>query len=226
MRLPFSTEQFFAVFAEYNVAVWQAQFALLFLGLMAVGLVLWPPAQSGFIVSAILAALWAWLGLVYHLLFFTRINPLAFAFAAVSLAGALAFLWWGVFRRKLRFERPVGWRTWVGGGLLIYALLLYPALSWLAGHHYPTLPTFGLPCPTTIFTFGVLAFLARPYPWQVFVVPALWSVMGGQAAFLLSVPQDLGLLVAGILGLMLALGSRSGISHEHSSSSGRSQPAG
>jgi hypothetical protein len=58
-------------------------------------------------VSAILVALWAWLGLVYHWLFFTRINPLAFVFAAVSLAGALAFFWRGIFCRKLRFEHPV-----------------------------------------------------------------------------------------------------------------------
>ena len=226
MRLPFSVEQFFAVFVQYNTAVWPAQVVLLALGLIAVGFVFWPGARSGTIVSAILALLWAWLGVVYHWVFFASVNPLAIAFAILSLVGALAFVWWGVIRRQLRFARPARWRAWTGGALLIYALLVYPALSWMAGHHYPALPTFGLPCPTTIFTFGVLAFLARPYPWQVFVVPVLWSLIGGQAAFLLSVPQDLGLLVAGALGVILALNSRVGVPRGRSNSSGRGHASG
>lgn len=226
MRLPFSVEQFFAVFVQYNTTVWPAQCVLFALGLIAVVLVLWPRARSGSIVSAILALLWAWLGVVYHLMFFTAINPLAIAFAVLSLVGALAFVWWGVIRRRLQFARSARWRAWTGGALLIYALLAYPALSWMVGHHYPALPTFGLPCPTTIFTFGVLAFLARPYPWQVFVVPVLWSLIGGQAAFLLSIPQDLGLLVAGALGVILALNSRVVVPRANSNSTSRGHAAG
>lgn len=226
MRLPFSVEQFFAVFVQYNTAVWPAQVGLLALGLIAVVFVLRPRASSGPIVSAILALLWAWLGVVYHMGFFRPINPLATAFAILSLLGALGFVWWGVVRPQLQFARPATWRAWTGSTLLIYALLVYPALSWMAGHHYPALPTFGLPCPTTIFTFGVLAFLARPYPWQIFVVPVLWSLIGGQAAFLLSVPQDIGLLVAGVLGVILALNSRVGVPQGSSSSSGRGHAAG
>ncbi len=227
MGLPFTVEQFFAVFEQYNNAVWPAQVVLLLLALVALALVLWPRAQSGVMVSAILSAFWAWLGVVYHLVFFSRINPLAFAFAVVSVLGSLAFLWWGVIRRRVRFERASGWRAWAGGLLLAYALAVYPALSWLAGHPYLASPTFGLPCPTTIFTFGVFAFMARPYPRLLFVVPVLWSVIGGQAAFLLSVPQDLGLLVAGVVGVILAwLSSRPGASHEHASPASRSQIAG
>ena len=87
MRLPFSVEQFFAVFVQYNTTVWPAQCVLFALGLIAVVLVLWPRARSGSIVSAILALLWAWLGVVYHLMFFTAINPLAIAFAVLCLVG-------------------------------------------------------------------------------------------------------------------------------------------
>jgi hypothetical protein len=65
------------------------------------------------------------------------------------------------------------------------------------------MPTFGLPCPTTIFTLGVLAFLATPYPRSPFVVPILWCAVGAQAAILLGVPQDFALVVAGIVGLAL-----------------------
>ena len=165
-------------------------------------------------------------GVVYHWVFFTAINPVAIVFAVLSLVGALAFVWWGVIRRQLQFARSARWHAWTGGALLIFALLAYPALSWMAGHHYPASPTFGLPCPTTIFTFGVLAFLTRPYPWQVFVVPVLWALTGGQAAFLLSIPQDLGLLLCGVLGVILALNSRAVVPRSSSNSPSRGHAAG
>jgi hypothetical protein len=92
--------------------------------------------------------------------------------------------------------------------LVVFALAIYPAWSVYAGHAYPELPTFGLPCPTTIYTIGLLAFLVRPYPRTPLVVPVVWSFIGGQAAFLLSVPQDLGLVVAGLVGLVLLMRSK------------------
>jgi Na+/H+ antiporter NhaD/arsenite permease-like protein len=88
MALPFTADQFFAVFASYNHAVWPAQCALLLLALIAVVLLLRPGAQSGVIVSTILAVLWAWIGIVYHLAFFSRINPAAYVFGIGCIAGA------------------------------------------------------------------------------------------------------------------------------------------
>lgn len=203
--LPFTREQFFGVFADYNAAVWPMQWLLTGLALLAIGLVSVPKRWSGRAIAAILAFLWAWIGIAYHWLQFTRINPLAYAFAALALAGSVLFLWHGVIRQAMRFAWRADWRGVGGGALLIYALFVYPAWSWLAGHRFPETPTFGLPCPTTIFTLGMLAFLAAPLPRSVFVVPLLWSAVGVQAAFLLGVPQDLGLGVAGLVGLALVL---------------------
>ncbi len=202
MDLPFTAQQFFAVFGQYNLAVWPMQIVLAALALAAIGaLVLaWP--WSGVAIAASLALLWAWLGIGYHLAWFTRINPLAWGFAALSLAGALVFAWHGLARRTLRFGAVRRPRAIVGIALLVYALLAYPVWSHLGGHRYPEMPTFGLPCPTTMFTFGMLAFLLPPYPRGVLVVPILWSAVGTQAAFLLEVPQDLGLGFAGIAGLV------------------------
>ena len=59
------------------------------------------------------------------------------------------------------------------------------------------IPTFGLPCPTTIFTAGVLM-LATPRAPGLSIVPVIWSAIGGSAAFLLGVPADIGLPIAGI----------------------------
>src|SRR5689334_6714460 len=152
MILPFTPEQFFAVFRAYNEAMWPAQVFLLALALVAIGLIAVPQVWSGIAVSAILAFLWAWLGLAYHLAFFASINPLAYVFAAGSVAGALVFLWQGVVRRRLEFRFTHTARTFAGISLVLFALIAYPAWSVWAGHRYPAMPTFGLPCPTTLFT--------------------------------------------------------------------------
>ena len=208
MQLPFTIEQFYGVFREYNTSVWPAQILLVALAVVAVALVVVPRRWSGAGISSILAFLWAWLGLAFHLAFFTGINPGAYVFAGVSLAGAVIFLWQGVLRRKLEFRVVRSFRTVVGLILIVFALIMYPVWSHYAGHLYPAIPSFGLPCPTTIFTVGMLAFLVAPYPRSPFVVPVLWCLVGVQAAFFPGVPQDLGLGIAGIVGIVLLARSR------------------
>lgn len=208
MQLPFTIEQFYGLFREYNSAVWPAQVLLVALAVVAVAFVVVPHRWSGASISAILAFLWGWLGIAYHLAFFTAINPAAYGFAGISVAGAVVFLWQGVFRRRLEFRVTPGARTVAGLILVLFALVLYPAWLHYSGHLYPAIPTFGLPCPTTIFTVGVLAFLVAPYPRSIFVVPVLWCFVGVQAAFLLGVPPDLGLGVAGMVGIVLLAKSK------------------
>jgi hypothetical protein len=94
-------------------------------------------------------------------------------------------------------------RTASGVALVVFALVVYPAWSVRAGHGYPAMPTFGLPCPTTLFTIGVLALLVAPYPRSPLVVPLLWCLVGAQAAFLLGVQPDLGLLAAAAVAAFL-----------------------
>jgi len=208
MKLPFTAEQFFDVFRLYNETVWPAQIALTLLAVAAIALYLLPLAQSGRLISAILALLWTWTGIAYHLLHFATINRAAFAFGAVFLAGAAAFLWAGVVRGRLAYTSASGLHRLLGGVLLVYALLVYPLLSDLLGHAYPEAPTFGLPCPITIFTIGMLCLLATPFPKYVLVAPLLWSAVGSQATFLFGVYADIGLLVAGIVALYLLVEPR------------------
>lgn len=199
MNLPFTVAQFYEIFSVYNQSVWPAQIVLLGLAIVAALSVVIKRPWSGVAVSAILALLWTWLGLAYHFAFFTQINPMAYAFGAISLIGGLIFFWQGVVRRKLQFAVSRGWRSAAGFALIAFALVVYPVWSVLAGHAYPAMPTFGLPCPTTIFTIGMLALLGPTSGRAVYIVPLLWSFVGGQAAFLLGVPQDLGLIVAGLI---------------------------
>lgn len=60
-------------------------------------------------------------------------------------------------------------------------------------------PTFGLPCPTAIFTLGLRLFSVKPVARWVFIVPLLRAAVGSSAAFQLGVIEDLGLPAAGIV---------------------------
>lgn len=203
MKLPFTVEQFFGVFRDYNAAVWPMQGLLVALALAALVAVLRPRPWSSVVVCAILATLWAWMAVAYHLAFFARISPAAYGFAVLSAVGAAVFAWQGVVRRRLVFRWVPGLRAAAGIGLIVFALAVYPVWSAWTGHAYPATPTFGLPCPTTIFTIGVLCFTARPSPRSPLIVPVLWCLVGAQAAFLLDVPPDLGLIAAGATGIAL-----------------------
>ena len=201
MNLPFTPAQFFAVFTSYNEAVWPMQIILVLVAVTMAAAVLRFPERAGRIVSAGLALLWCWLGLGYHLAFFWAINPAAPLFAAISLAGSGAFLWLGLFKTSLRFQAGLNGRKIAGLAVIIFALAIYPAIGALLGHHYPAAPNFGLPCPTTIFTFGILMMAARPLPRALLLAPMTWAIIGAFAAFSLGVTQDLSLV------LMLGLGA-------------------
>jgi hypothetical protein len=71
MDAPFTASQFLEVFGRYNAAVWPAQ--VVFYGL-AFLMIYWAARGAGRWVHAILAFLWAWMGVVYHWLFFTEIQ--------------------------------------------------------------------------------------------------------------------------------------------------------
>lgn len=208
MTIPFTADQFYGVFRDYNDAVWPAQVFLVVLALAAVALALRRTRWSGVGVSAILGLLWAWIAVAYHLVFFTRISAPAYAFAVVAMTGAAVFVWQGVIRRRLEFGWAPGWQSAAGVALIVFALVVYPIWSAQAGHSYPATATFGLPCPTTIFTIGVLAFAARPYPRGPLIAPLLWCFVGAQAAFVLSVPPDLGLIAAAVVGIGLLVTAR------------------
>lgn len=205
MKLPFSKEQFFAVIADYNAAVWPAQSALTLLAVALVVLVIRRPERAGRLVSFGLAVLWGWVAVAYHLAFFWSINPAAPVFAVLSLAAAAAFAWLGGIRGGLQFRRGLSVTTSLGLLVVLFALAGYPAIGTYIGHRYPASPTFGLPCPTTIFTFGILLMATPGLAKGLVVAPLAWAVIGSTAAFALGVTQDLGLVVVTVSGGYLLL---------------------
>ncbi|HNE23283.1 MAG TPA: DUF6064 family protein, partial [Leptospiraceae bacterium] len=201
MKIPFTTEQFLGVFAAYNQSVWPAQVALFAAALVILALSLKTFSFSSIMSGSILGVLWIWMGIAYHIVQFTSINPAAYVFGIACILQGLIFLWNG-FRRTLEFRFSWDVRGWAGGLLILYALILYPIVGSLLGHVYPSSPTFGLPCPTTIFTFGMLLWVRKP-PLIVLIIPVLWSIVGFSAALQLGIKEDVGLPMAAALVIIL-----------------------
>jgi hypothetical protein len=196
VQLPFTTEQFFDLLAAYNQALWPALVVRWVASLVASILLFSSrrPLNRG--ISGLLAAHWIWSALAYHAAFFTRINSAAWVFAAIFLLQGALFFWWGVVQGRLSFApRRNAWAP-VASVLIAYSLL-YPGITAVQHFSISRIPAFGVPCPTMIFTAGVLM-LATPRSWRVSIIPVIWSVIGGSAAFLLGVRADYALPMAGV----------------------------
>ncbi len=205
MNLPFSVEQFMAVFEMYNIAVWPMQIILVLMALMALFLSIKKLGHSDKIISIVLGFFWLWIGVVYHLIYFTSINQAAYLFGVLYIIQGLIFIFVGAMRSKLSFKFQPNSYCIVGVLFILYALVIYPILGSFLGHVYPKKPTFGLPCPTTIFTFGLLLWTDKIVPKYVLVIPLIWSIIGFGAALSLGVKEDYGLLIAGVLGFILVI---------------------
>ena len=199
MTLPFTAAQFLDVFRRYNEGVWPTQPILV---LVAIGAIVGAAKGRSRLVSAILALLWAWTGVAYHLVFFRTINPAATMFAALCLMQALLFLRMGVMRENLVFSLRQHWSAWVGALMIAYALIAYPLIGAGLGHAYPYSPTFGAPCPTTIVSFGFIMWLKPPRPRAVVVLPAVWAALGLSAALQLGMWEDFGLTAAAVVAVI------------------------
>lgn len=197
MTLPFTSDEFLDAFAAYNQRLWPFAQALWLLTAYAwVAVIRARPVRPWFI-PGLLAVHWAWAGLAYHAAFFSKINPAAWVFAGFFLVEAGLLFRYGVVQRRFRWPRDPSVGQMLAWGLIAYALL-YPAIVLAEGHAYPRVPTFGVPCPTTILTIGFLLAADRPRPRLAAVIPLAWAFIGGSAAFLFGVRADLMLLVAGI----------------------------
>jgi hypothetical protein len=204
MTVPFAITEFLAVFERYNQAIWPAQILAYLAGLAVIALIVGRNRHAGWLSAGVLAAMWLVNGVGYHLVFFSEINPAARLFGALFIVQAALIAWVGLAMRRLQFGLHRDLSFWVATAAIGYSMLVYPLLGLAFGHVYPAAPVFGVaPCPTTIFTLGVLL-LARPSaPAWLFAIPIAWSGLGGSAAVFLGVREDLGLFAIGIAAVAL-----------------------
>jgi hypothetical protein len=207
VKLPFTRPAFLDVFAAYNAAVWPAVVVLWAVAAFLAIRMLGRRPPGGRPVAAYLSVLWLWNAVVYHGVFFRKINPAALGFALLFGVEGVLLAGVAISGRGLRpaahaprrlGERktsPANWRPWTGAALLI-AALAYPFAASV-GAPWPRVPTFGVPCPTVLFTIGALLRRDTKIREILSAAPLVWCVFGGSAAFLLGMPLDLSLWLAG-----------------------------
>lgn len=206
MHPPFTTGQFLDVFRRYNEMVWPAQIALNAAGLFAAFAAYRANVRRswwwGRASVLVLAALWLWCGVAFHKLFFATVTPAGLIFGSLFIAeGALLLLM--AWQNGPSFE-PVSHASVAAATvLLVYSLAIYPAIGWVLGHRYPFVPSFGTPCPTTVFTFGIFCLLATAVPRFAIAIPVLWSLIGSSAMLDLGMREDAGLLAGAVASLVV-----------------------
>lgn len=208
MNIPFTTNQFLDIFESYNNSIRPLQILFNLSAIVCIILIIRNSSYTNKIVSVTAALLWLWMGVVYHLIFFTAINKAAYIFGILFVVQAFLIIYYGLIKGKLDFVFERNIYSYTGISLIIFALIVYPVIGYFVGHIYPRSPTFGLPCPTTIFTLGIFLFLKEKLPVGLLIIPAIWSFIGFTAALQLSIYEDTGLLVSGIVTLILTIYKR------------------
>ena len=203
MKLPFTVDQFLQVFRNYNQSIFPLQILFYILAVTIIFLSIKKTAFADKLINTLLAFFWIWMGLIYHFQFFAAINKAAYLFGSLFIIEGMLFLYFGLIRSTLMYRFRWDGPGIIGAVLIAFALVVYPLLGYLFGHIYPASPTFGLPCPTTIFCLGVLLWTREKCPWAILIIPVIWSLIGFSAAIRLGMREDTALPLAGITAILI-----------------------
>ena len=199
MNIPFTTEAFFQVIENYNLVFFPVQIILLLLGVIAIFLLHSERPNKSRFIGGFLGILWLWTGIAYHLALFTTINKAAYGFGALYVLQGILFFVKTFGREKLVFvlnKRP--W-DFIGYFFIVFGLILYPILIYLSKESLLLTITLGLPCPSTIFTFGFLMLTTRAFSKYLLIIPTIWAIIGTFAAIHFEVYPDYMLLVTAVV---------------------------
>ena len=200
MNIPFSRTDFLEVFARYNEATWGMPNILLLLAFSAVYGLLRDWRVRDRWASGVLALLWLWSGIVYHLAFFADVNPAAIVFGLLFVVQGVSFFRRGVMHHGLRFSASLtSARAIAGLVVMAYAIAVYPLIAAAVGHHWPRVPTFGAPCPVDLFTLGLLLWTTMPIPRLLLAIPLGWALVASIAAWEFKMHEDWGLIAAAVV---------------------------
>lgn len=198
--IPLSEEALFGLYGAHNQALGLAPAVGYTLSVMALLLAFSPRPGSDRAISGILAAFWIWTGAVFHIGFFAPLNWGAWIFGALFILEGLLLAWAGVLRNRFDFRLESGLRGAAGLALLAFGLA-WPVLDVLTGHLWPRLQLPGtLPAPTVLVTLGLLLMTRARPAWPFAIIPLLWGLVGGAAAFSLGIWQDAAMGIAALAG--------------------------
>lgn len=205
MSIEFTLKEFLDMLAGYNATWCPMQIIAYALAVVAIFFAIKKTNYSGRIIAGVLAFFWLWSGVIFNYMYFSKLFPMANVFAVLFTIQGIIFIVAGVFRKDLSFSVKADIYGIAGGLFIFYGTIAYPAIEYLLGRGYPELLSFGLvPCPTTIFTLGLLIWSDRRLPIYILIIPFLYS-LSGVVPIYLGVVEDIGLVIAGLSAAILIL---------------------
>jgi hypothetical protein len=203
--IPLTEEVLFSLYGSYNQALPIVPFLGLALCIVCLLMVVRPFPGSTRAISALLAVFWLWNGAVFQFGFLAPLTWVAWIFGVFFVLEGLLFLWLGAARDRLHYRPALGPRG-LGGLILLAFALAYPALDMLAGQRWPQLQFAGtLPSPTVLATFAFLLLTQGRTASPLAIIPLLWALLHGAAAFVLGVWQDVAMAIAASGAFLLLL---------------------
>jgi Family of unknown function (DUF6064) len=202
--LPFTAEILFSSFEQYNRALWPLPILAPALALVILALALRPAGHGNGAIGALLALAWLWVGLGYFILHFAAFDFVAPIYGAFFILQGLLFGWSAAVRGRLALRFTGDLFGWCGLALALAATLAWPLADAFLGQGWTSVRVVGLaPGPTAAFTLGMLLLSGGRTPLHLAVIPLLWTLIAGATAWILRIPQDLALPVAGIAAFAL-----------------------
>ncbi len=200
---PITFEQFLELITGYNQAVWPMHIVAYILGIAALVFAIKETKYSSKITSAILAFFWLWGGIVFSIMFVSKIWKLNIGSGILFIIQAILFLLLGVFKSNLQFRFRSDVYGVIGIIFIAYAIIGYPIIEFLLGRSYSQFINIGVvPSPTAVFTFGLLLWMTKKLPKYFLIIPFILAI-DGILAIPLGVYEDIGLVIAGLLGTVM-----------------------
>jgi len=197
-------EDFMMVLESYNLAIWPLQIFSYILIIVALFFSFKSTKYSLKIILGILSLLWLFNGIVFSLLYWAPSHLFGYVFGICFTLQGLIFLY-GLKKSDITISFPGITYTSIGIIFVVYAIIGYQVFGYYLGHIYPKFFPVGLvPCPTTIFTFGIFLIISKRIPIIYYAIPLIIAI-GGILAVNIGIYEDIGLIITGLLGAILII---------------------
>jgi hypothetical protein len=199
-----TTEQLLATFEGYNLDMWPMQVVAYLLGIVALFFAVKRTQGSSRITLAILSFLWLWTGIVFCVFYLGPLFAPGYGMGVLMIIQGVLFSA-SVMKPRASFHFGPNAYSIVGILFIAYAMIGYPLVGQFLGHNYPRMLPFGLvPCPTTVFTFGLFMMSDRKVPKYLLLIPVLFTIVA-VVPVSRGVLEDVGLIIAGVVGTVMIL---------------------
>jgi hypothetical protein len=117
----------------------------------------------------------------------------------------LLILYNSLVTERLRFSYGTQIKDYIAYILIAYGLIIYPVIIFFVEGSFCETIVLGLPCPSTIFTFGLIILTTQKFPKYLLIIPSIWAVIGLSAAIHIGVIQNVMIIISAIVAVFFVL---------------------